>query len=246
MTAGNALGGEDSQSASWTSSAGLGVVSAPRSIGSGRQLTIPVPYVEARYGGWFFATDNPYEGVGVTKKLGSGWRVTASVGVDLDVRDPAQDSRIRGLHKVSAAGALRGRAEYEGDRWFSSLTLADRLAAGNSRGATLTGELGFNALITDRLLGAIGVTARVIDRTWADSFLSVTAAESSRSGLAIHAGTAGMLDEGGFFQAVYRIDGRWTFFSRLQYTRFDANAVTSPVISNRGSPIGVLFFTRAF
>lgn len=134
------------------------------------------------------------------------------MGIDLDVRDPGEDPRIRGLRKVSATAAVRGRADFEEDRWFGSLTLADRLAAANSRGVTLAGEVGFNALVTDRLLGAIGVTARAMDRAWADSPLSMTAAESPACGLAVHAGKAGLLDEGGFVQAVYRIDDRWTCF----------------------------------
>ena len=73
-----------STAADWQIEAGAGVISAPRSLGSGRQLIIPVPVIEARYRDWFFVTDNPIEGIGVAKKLVNGLRLTASLGVDLD------------------------------------------------------------------------------------------------------------------------------------------------------------------
>ena len=86
----SALLPRSSKAADWQIDAGAGVISAPRSLGSGRQLTVPVPVIEARYRDWFFATDNPIEGIGVAKKLESGLRLTASLGVDLDTRTPGR------------------------------------------------------------------------------------------------------------------------------------------------------------
>jgi outer membrane scaffolding protein for murein synthesis (MipA/OmpV family) len=63
-----ALAPDAALAADWQTDAGAGVISAPRSLGSGRQLTIPVPVIEARYKDWFFATDNPLEGIGVANK----------------------------------------------------------------------------------------------------------------------------------------------------------------------------------
>ena len=235
-----------STAADWQIDAGAGVISAPRSLGSGRQLTIPVPVIEARYRDWFFATDNPIEGIGVAKKLENGLGLTASLGVDLDTRDPGADRHVQSLPKVSAAGAARGRAEYETQKWFSSLTVSERLAGSRSRGLTLTAEVGFNVLATERVLASVGLNERLMDATWARNFLTVTDSEAVRGDLPAYRADAGQLDAGAFLQALYRLDDQWTVFSRIQYSRFGGDAASSPVVSNRNSVLGLLFVVRAF
>ena len=241
-----ALSSRASTAADWQVDAGAGVISAPRSLGSGRQLTIPVPILEARYRDWFFATDNPIEGIGVTKKVENGLRLIASLGVDLDTRDPGADPHVRSLPKVSAAGAARGRAEYETQNWFSSLTVSDRLAGSSSRGLTLAAEIGYNVLATDRILASVGLDERLMDATWAQNFLTVTDSEAMRGNLPAYRAGAGQLDAGAFLQALYRVDDRWTVFSRVQYSRFGGDAASSPVVSNRNSVLGLLFIVRIF
>lgn len=235
-----------SEASDWVVDAGGGVISAPRSIGSGRQLTIPVPMIEARYRDGFFATDNPYEGVGVAVKLLNGLRLSTSVGLDLDTRDPSADPRVRGLPKASAAGAIRGRVEYETSNWFSSLTVSERLASASSRGLTVATELGYNVVATDRILASIGLDDRIMNAEWARNFLSVTEEESVQSRLPAFNAGAGQLDAGGFLQGLYRLNDRWTVFSRIQYSRFGGDAGTSPVISNRNSVLGLLFIARTW
>ena len=241
-----ALSPRSSTAADWQIDAGAGVISAPRSLGSGRQLTIPVPVIEARYRDWFFATDNPIEGIGVAKKLENGLRLTASLGVDLDTRDPGADPHVRSLPKVSAAGAVRGRAEYETQNWFSSLTVSERLAGSNSRGLTLSAEAGYNVLATDRILASVGLDERLMDATWARNLLTVTDSEALRGNLPAYRAGAGQLDAGAFVQGLYRLDDRWTVFSRIQYSRFGGGAASSPVVSNRNSVLGLLFIVRSF
>jgi outer membrane scaffolding protein for murein synthesis (MipA/OmpV family) len=205
-----------------------------------------VPVIEARYRDWFFATDNPIEGIGVAKKLESGLRLTASLGVDLDTRDPGADPHVRSLPKVSASGAARGRAEYETQHWFSSLTVSERLAGSNSRGLTLAAEVGYNVLATDRVLASVGLDERLMDAVWARNFLSVTDSEALRSGLPAYRAGAGQLDAGPFLQGLYRLNDRWTVFSRIQYARFGGDAAASPVVSNRNTILGLLFVVRSF
>jgi outer membrane scaffolding protein for murein synthesis (MipA/OmpV family) len=241
-----ALSPRSSIAADWQIDAGAGVISAPHSLGSGRQLNIPVPVIEARYRDWFFATDNPIEGIGVARKLENGLRLTASLGVDLDTRDPGADPHVRSLPKVSAAGAARGRAEYETQNWFSSLTVSERLAGSSSRGLTLAAEVGYNVLATDRVLASVGLDERLMDAMWARNFLAVTDSEALRGDLPAYRAGAGQLDAGAFLQGLYRIDDRWTVFSRIQYSRFGGDAASSPVVSNRDSVLGLLFIVRAF
>lgn len=230
----------------WLIDAGGGVISAPRSIGSGRQLAIPVPVIEARYRDWFFATDNPYEGIGFAVKPVNGLRLSTSVGVDLDTRDPSADPRVQGLPKVNAAAAVRGRIEYETSNWFSSLAVSDRLTRSSSRGLTVSAELGYNIVATDRILASIGLDDRIMDGEWARNFLSVTSSDSTRSRLPVFSARAGQLDAGGFLQGLFRLDDRWTLFSRIQYSRFGGHAAASPVVSNRNSVLGLLFIVRTF
>ncbi len=232
--------------ADWQIEAGAGVISAPRSLGSGRQLTIPVPVIDARYRDWFFATDNPIEGIGVAKKLENGLTLTASLGVDLDTRDPGADPHVRTLPKVGAAGAARGRADYETQNWFSSLTVLERLAGPSSRGLTLAAEVGYNVLATDRVLASVGLDGRLMDATWARNFLTVTDSQALRGDLPAYRAHAGPLDAGAFVQGLYRLDDRWTLFSRIQYSRFGGDAAASPVVSNPNSVFGLLFIARAF
>jgi outer membrane scaffolding protein for murein synthesis (MipA/OmpV family) len=235
-----------STAADWQIDAGAGVISAPRSLGSGRQLTIPVPVIEARYRDWFFATDNPIEGIGVAKKLENGLRLTASLGVDLDTRDSGADPHVQSLPKVGAAAAARGRVEYETQSWFSSLTVSERLAGSNSRGLTGAAEFGYNVLATERVLASVGLDERLMDATWARNFLTVTHSQALSGDLPAYRAGAGQLDAGVFLQGLYRLGDRWTVFSRVQYSRFGGDAAASPVVSNRNSVLGLLFIVRAF
>lgn len=230
----------------WQIDAGAGVISAPRSLGSGRQLAIPVPVIAARYRDWFFATDNPMEGIGVAGKLRDGLRLTGSLGVDLDTRDPDADPHVRSLPGVRAAAAVRGRAEYEAPQWFSSLTASNRLAGPNARGLTLAAEVGYNALATDRMLATVGLAGRLMDSRWARNLLSVTDTEARRGDLPAYRARAGLLDAGAFLQGLHRFDDRWTLFSRIQCSRYGGNAAASPVVSNRNSIEGLLFIARTF
>lgn len=124
--------------------------------------------------------------------------------------------------------------------------MSERLAGSNSRGLTMAAEIGYNVLATDRVHASVGLDERLMDATWAWTFLNVTESEARRSNLPAYRAGAGHLDAGAFLQGLYRLDDRWTVFSRIQYSRFGGDAAASPVVSNRNSVWGVLFVVRTF
>ena len=126
------------------------------------------------------------------------------------------------------------------------MTVSERLAGSNSRGLTLAAEVGYNVLATDRVLASVGLDERLMDAVWARNFLSVTDSEALRSGLPAYRAGAGQLDAGPFLQGLYRLNDRWTVFSRIQYARFGGDAAASPVVSNRNTILGLLFVVRSF
>jgi MipA family protein len=228
----------------WRFRLGGGVISSPRFIGANKQRTMAVPAFDIRYQDWFFA--NPIKGIGVQTKPLTGLSLTAGLGFDGTSRDSKYDSRLNGLPKVGATAALKLGAEYEIGEFKLSGELIKRLASTEKSGTKMRFEAGYDVIATKSLLLTAGVFEQVMDKTFARNFLSITAAQSSITGLKTYEAKRGLLDGGAFVQAVYRLDDQWTIFSKLDFSRLANNAADSPIVQKKNQTTGLLFITRSF
>jgi MipA family protein len=227
----------------WRFSVGGGLVVSPEFIGAEDQKAMLFPNFDVRYKDWFFAS--PRDGIGLQTST-SGLKLSGALGIDLTNRDPKDDPRLTGLRKISAAPALRLKAEYGfGDIDLSAL-MVNRLGSNAKRGSTVQLEGGYNLLKGQQYRGSVGLSARLTDGKFADNFLSVSPQDSAASGLRPYKAGSGLLDAGVFVQGAYFFNERWSIFSRLQYMQLQGDAADSPIVQKKGQPSFLLFGNYSF
>jgi MipA family protein len=223
---------------------GAGVISSAKFIGASKRRTMAVPSFDVRYQDWFFA--NPVKGIGVESKPLTGLSLTAAIGADTTSRDSKDDPRLRGLEKISLAPALKLGAEYEINDFTFSTELSKRIASSNKSGAKVRFEAGYNVIANKSLLLTTGVFEDVMDKSYARNFLSISAAQSSITGLRPYEAKRGALDSGVFLQALYRFDQQWLIFSKVDVSRLATNASNSPIVQKKNQTSALLFVSRTF
>ncbi|MDE2146300.1 MAG: MipA/OmpV family protein [Burkholderiales bacterium] len=242
LSAGAAGAQERPSSPGWQTRVGAGVVAGPRSIGADKSRLRLVPSFDLRYGDWFFA--NPIEGIGVQSQTGA-FSASAALAPDLYGRDPDAGPRFRGLSRVSPTAAARFRLGYAQDGYTASAVVSSRLGSSRRRGTTLQWEAGYDFVQGPAMHFNAGLTLTAMDSTFARNLLSVSAAEAAASGLPVYSAGSGMLDAGLYGQVLYRIDERWSVFSRLQVSRLEGDAAKAPFVVKRTAPSFVVFVDYA-
>jgi len=242
---GDALDAQSGRTASdWRFSAGAGVVVTPRFIGAKKLRTLPLPTFDVRYKDWFFAS--PIQGVGLEFKPITGLSLTAALGVDFSSRNSNEDPRLHGLPKIDLESALKLGAEYELYDFTFSGELSQRIASKAKGGATARFEEGYNFVANKRLLLTAGVFEEVMDKTYANNFISISTYQSSVTGLAPYNAKSGLLDGGLYAQALYRIADKWLVFTKVDYARLAKNPGDSPIVQKKNQAMLLLFINRSF
>jgi outer membrane protein len=244
-TVGDALKAQEGQAASdWRFSVGAGVAVSPRFIGSKTMRTLGVPTFDIHYRDWFFA--NLIRGVGLEFKPISGLSLTAALGADFSSRNSNEDPRLHGLPKIDFAPALKLGAEYEFHDFTLSGEFYQRIAPNAKGGAKVHFEEGYNFVATKRLLLTAGVFEDVMNKTYANNFISISNYQSTVTGLAPYNAKGGLLDGGLYAQALYRITDKWLIFTKVDYARLAKNPGDSPIVQKKNQAMLLFFINRSF
>jgi MipA family protein len=227
----------------WRISAGFGVVSAPKYSGANKQRWLVIPNVDVRYKDWFFAS--PVEGIGAQTSYGD-LTLSGAFGIDFNSRDRKDSTRLTGLSKTNVAPAVKLRAGYDVGDFNVSAALSSRIGSAKAQGNSVELQLGYNAIATRKLLTTIGVTTRWVDQKYAENLISISPADSLRSGLPVYKADKGVVDAGIFVQSLYRISDDWTVFSRLQFSQLHGDARYSPIVERKNQLTAALFASYTF
>ena len=228
----------------WQYSLGLGLISAPQSVGSSAQKTRLLPTFQIRYQDWFFI--DPIRGVGVQSTLMEGLTGSVAVGVDLAERKAKDESRLTGLGDIDMAPALRLGLNYKAGSAFLNNQLTARLGDANGRGTLLDTDLGYTVLASRSAIVAVGVNLKGMDDSYARNFFGVSAAQAAASGLSTFQAQSGLQSSGLFVQAVLPLSGGWTFFGRAVQSRLNGDAAGSPITTKRDSTLLITTLNRSF
>jgi len=231
----------------WRVSLGAGLDYVPKFPGSDGHKILPIPFVAASYGRFFFGAfpgAASIAGVGMNLYRDRHWRLGAALSAGLAERKESDDPRLRGLGDVERT-ASAGLATAYTQGWFAlgASVLTDILNRGQGTLVSVNALARHRA--TDRLtfFGGPGLT-------WADSrytktFFGVSADQSAASGLpefGTHPGFNGVRLGLG---AGYRIDERWSALAFASLSTLLGDAVNSPITESRSQYfLGVAVFYR--
>ena len=227
----------------WQYRLGAGVVVTPESIGSSSTRYMPVPYVDIRYKDWFFL--NPVDGVGVSHPFG-GLVASISLADDRNNREPSAGRKYRGLRPLSETAAARLKLDYDFGDFTSSAIVSSRLSNSVRRGTTLELDGGYNVVTSPDLRINAGVSARLMDSTFARNLISVSPRDSLSSGLPVYRAGSGLLDAGVYAEGNYRLSEKWNVFSRIAVARLEGDARRAPFVEKRTGTTFVMFASYTF
>jgi outer membrane scaffolding protein for murein synthesis (MipA/OmpV family) len=218
--------------ADWRVQVGAGTIIGQRSLGSDQFQIIPVPFFDVTYQDWFYA--NPYRGIGVRQRRDnlSGY---FGIGVDFNDRDPEAEPRFAGLNRIPETPAIRTGVAYRWDRINLSADVSSRLGSGKG-GTQIVLDVGslrpLNFQKPNTLVGG-GVFATLVDNTFAQNLVSVSAAEAARSGLPAFNASGGLLNAGVRGQIIHRFDSKWSFFGQANLSQLLGDAARSPTTTRK-------------
>ncbi len=213
-------------------SLGLGVGFVPDYEGSEDYEAVPVPYFSARWknNGRFVTLD------GSVLKINLLTDETWSFGPVLQYRkkrdDDVDNNAVSKMKKIDAAieaGAFLG---YKFDSWDVGIKLVTDVS-GEHDGTLATAGGGYT-FKADRMSTRIGASITYANSDYMDTYFSVGAADSARSGLSTYNADSGIKDIGVNLMLRYNMTDNWDIRGALAYIALLNDAKDSPVVDDVG------------
>src|SRR5215467_5696755 len=239
--------GAQEQEPSWRVSLGAGLDYVPKFPGSDGHKILPLPFVAASYGRFFFGAfpgAASLAGVGVNLYQDRNWRLGVALSAGLAERKESDDARLRGLGDVDRTASAGVAVAYT-QSWYvlGASVLTDILNHGQGTLVSVNAIARHRA--SDRLtfFGGPGVTWA--DATYTQTFFGVNAEQSAASGLPQFQTHPGLNSARLGLGAGYRIDERWSALGFASLSTLLGDAVNSPITESRSQYfLGVAVFYR--
>jgi outer membrane protein len=237
----------EEQKPTWRVSLGAGLDYVPKFPGSDSHKLLPLPFIAASYGRFFFGAfpgAASIAGIGVNLYQDRHWRFGAALSAGLPERRESDDPRLQGLGDVRRTASAGVALAYT-QSWyaFGASVLSDILNRGQG---TL---VGLNALgryrASDRLtlFGGPGLTWA--DGRYTQTFFGVNAQQSAASGLPEFGTHPGFNSARLGLGAGYRLGERWSALAFASLSTLLGDAVSSPITESRSQYfLGVAIFYR--
>ena len=231
----------------WRVALGAGLDYVPKFPGSDSHKILPLPFIAASYGRFFFGAfpgAASIAGVGVNLYQDRHWRFGAAISAGLAERKESDDARLQGLGDVRRTASAGVALAYTQD-WYvlGGSVLTDILNRGQGTLVSLNAIARHRA--SDRLtfFGGPGIT-------WADArytrtFFGVSADQSAASGLPEFGTHPGWNSARLGLGAGYRITERWSALGFASLSTLLGDAVNSPITESRSQYfLGMAIFYR--
>ena len=213
-------------------SLGFGVGFVHDYEGSEDYEAVPVPYFSAQWknNGRYVTLD------GSVLKINLFTDETWSFGPVLQYRkkrdDDVDNNAVSKMKKIDAAieaGAFLG---YKFDSWDVGIKLATDVS-GEHDGTLATAGGGYT-FKADRMSTRIGASITYANSNYMDTYFSVNAADSARSGLSTYNADSGIKDIGVDLMLRYNMTDNWDIRGALAYIALLNDAKDSPVVDDVG------------
>jgi outer membrane protein len=214
---------------------GLGVISLPEFEGSSDQAMRPFLVGRVDYGDY-----GSLRLTGVTAQYNlltgkSRWAFGPLLALrparDKDVEDPVV-RKLREIDSTTEAGLF---VEYG---FTDALSKGDRLSLGletrSGKGSQLSWVANYQWEKTGAFQYGVDLRATYANDKHMDTYFSVDADNSARSGLPRYAASAGLKSTALGLNVTYDINRQWALIGRLAFSRLAGDAKDSPIVQLRG------------
>jgi len=202
----------------------LGVAAAPEFLGSDTLETKPLPLLDVNYAGTLFLSTQQGVGWNAWRKrtLRAGPRITFDFG-----REAADSPVLDGLPDIEFGTEIGLFFESFVASWRFKGDIRQEVGGGHG-GLLLNGEVAWGNRWGKDVSLILGARATYMDETYAESYFSVSSANSASS-LAIYEAVGGFRDINGYAQFVYDISQSLYVATELRGTLLLQQAADSPI-----------------
>jgi outer membrane protein len=238
---------EQEQKPTWRVALGAGLDYIPKFPGSDGHKILPLPFIAASYGRFFFGAfpgAASIAGVGVNLYQDRHWRFAAALSAGLAERKESDDPRLQGLGDVRRTASAGVALAYT-ESWYvlGASVLSDILNGGQGTLVSLNALGRHRASDRLTLFGGPGLTWA--DGRYTQTFFGVNAQQSAASGLPEFATHPGWNSARLGLGAGYRITERWSALAFASLSTLLGDAVDSPITESRSQYfLGVAIFYR--
>lgn len=220
----------------FTGFVGLGAGAINKYDGSEAFQIIPLVIADLRY------KDVSFEIRGLNGRLNlvdqeQGFVLGPQVDLNPGGRSSSDGGVARGLNKIGTEIGVGGFVGYrvggdergQGQVQFTVSALKD--VSNTSDGLTVTGEVGYALLRTDKFIAGVDASVTYADKKHLRTYFGITPAETLTSArrLAAYRPGAGLRDVGVGVTAGYQFNARWGLIGRAGYNRYIGEAGDSPI-----------------
>jgi outer membrane protein len=212
----------------WDVTLGGGIGVAPSYDGASKYTIRPIPFASIKYGDLLTLGAS---GISLNV-LGSGPLHAGPVIGYMGGRKESDDSHLRGLGNVSAAGTAGMFATYEYGA-FEFEGTARQSVTRTSEGFVAELEAAYKHRLAPRTVMQIGPVVDIIDGNYAQTFFGVTAQQSRNSGLRVYTPSAGVKDVGLNFAVTYRLSDHIILRGFAGVKELVGDAGNSPIVRQK-------------
>jgi MipA family protein len=235
------------QKPTWRVSLGAGLDYVPKFPGSDSHKVLPLPFIAASYGRFFFGAfpgAASIAGIGVNLYQDQHWRFGAALSAGLAERKESDDPRLQGLGDVRRTASAGVTLAYTQSSYtLGASVLSDILNRGQGTLASLNALGRYRA--SDRLTFFGGPGLTWADGRYTETFFGVNAQQSAASGLPEFGTRPGFNSARLGLGAGYRLGERWSTLAFASLSTLLGDAVNSPITESRSQYfLGVAIFYR--
>lgn len=217
----------------WTVTLGGSLAAVPLWTGSSRLGPLLLPRLSLRAPGAPERFSSFDDGI-APALIDLGWlRLGPNIGF-VGARRASSDPRLAGLTNVGLTIEAGAFAELFPVEW---LRLRAAIRHGIGGHAALVGDAGADLIWRPAARWTVSAGPRAsfgADR-YAQTYFSVSPADSLASGLAAYSARGGLMGYGAAGQVSYRFDQGWTVTGFAAYERLAGSAAAAPLVTQRGS-----------
>ncbi|TAE80474.1 MAG: MipA/OmpV family protein [Alphaproteobacteria bacterium] len=242
------------QASDWSGFVAAGAIYLPEYDGSEEYQAIPALAGQVNKGNYYLALRGLQAMANVvdSSQFNAGPMLQFRFGRDGEGIDNAAIAALRPVDDAVEFGGFASWIErglwHQGDNLELTAELLQDVA--NGHGGYL-GEVGatYFTPVTQRLRYSVNGFLNYQSQDYMDSYFTVDADNAARSGMRTHDAQAGFNSFSIGNQLFYSFDANWGLMGLVNYTRFIADAASSPIIEDNGTPdqfLSVLAVTYRF
>jgi outer membrane scaffolding protein for murein synthesis (MipA/OmpV family) len=211
---------------------GGGAIYAPSYLGSDDYDIDPLPLFDLRYADRVFLSTR--DGLGANlMDTGSNWKAGPVVKYRMG-RDQDDDSALRGMGDIDAAGEAGGYVHYD----LRPFTIGTEIRQGFGGHDAVIGDafVNWSTKLSDSLMLTVGPKVTVASNDFTQTYFGITPGQATRSGYRAYNPDGAFMSYGLGASLRYRLTEQLSLGGFAGIDRIAGDAADSPLVDQAGSP----------